>query len=119
MSKHKDYTRYSNQRAEAKETIVGDRVAIAEIPVVESAEETKVEVENNQPVKPKKIGVVADCITLNVRKEPDINSEVICSIPCLTEVVIDDSESTKDFYKVCTPAGIEGFCMVKFVKVRS
>ena len=101
MSKHRDYTKFSNQNVETTN-------AVAEIPVDEPVEE----------VVEQKIGMVTNCITLNVRKEPDSAADVICCIPCLTEVVIDDTESTNDFYKVCTPAGIEGFCMSKFIAVR-
>lgn len=64
------------------------------------------------------IGVVTDCMKLNVRKAPNTNAEVIAVIPALTEVVIDTDESDDAFYKVHTYAGICGFCMKKFIAVR-
>lgn len=63
-------------------------------------------------------GVVTDCTKLNVRAEPDPNADVVAVIPALTEVVISIDASTSSFYKVCTAAGIEGFCMRKYIAVR-
>lgn len=65
-----------------------------------------------------KIGVVTDCIRLNVRKSPNIDAEVAAIIPALTEVIIDENESSDTFYKVCTSDGISGFCMKKFIATR-
>lgn len=62
-------------------------------------------------------GVVSGVNKLNVRKEPSTDAEVVCVIPVNTEVLIDLEESTEDFYKVCTSAGIEGFCMKAYISV--
>lgn len=95
----KDYTRYA-KRQEEKD-------------VVEPVEnESAVEI-----TKPK-TGVVANCLRLNVRKEPKSDGSIICTIECLTEVTIDEKESTNDFYKICTVSGIEGFCMKKFIAIQ-
>lgn len=63
-------------------------------------------------------GVVTDCMRLSVLEEPDDDSEVICRIDALSEVIVDESESTELFYKVCTSAGAEGFCPKKFIAIR-
>ena len=68
-----------------------------------------------EPVEVK--GVVVDCTKLNVRVEPTSNAEVVTTIPSGTEVVIVESESTDEFYKICTEVGVEGFCVRKFVNV--
>lgn len=65
-----------------------------------------------------KIGAVANCIKLNVREGPQTDAAVICEVACHTEVMIDENESTEEFFKVCTAAGIEGFCMKKFIAVK-
>lgn len=65
-----------------------------------------------------KLGVVSDCIKLNVRKEPKVGAPITCEVDCGTELMIDEKESTDEFYKVCTAAGIEGFCMKKFIAVQ-
>ena len=64
-----------------------------------------------------KKGIVTDCLTLNIRKDPDINSEVVGNIKCLSEIMIEDKESTDEFYKICTASGKEGFCMKKYIVV--
>ena len=69
--------------------------------------------EQKEPV----LGIVHQCLTLNVREEPDKDSGVVCSIQCLTEVMVDEEESTQDFYKICTASGIEGYCMKKYISV--
>ena len=64
-----------------------------------------------------KIGVV-NCNKLNVREEPSLDSTIVCEVNSQTELMIDKSESTDNFYKVFTASGIEGFCMKKFISVQ-
>ncbi len=64
------------------------------------------------------IGVVTDCLKLNIRKEPNKDSDVLVVVTCLDELKIDPDASTDDWYAVCTASGIEGFCMKKFVAVK-
>lgn len=82
----------------------------------EIAEDIRVE-ENEEAVE-NVIGVVTDCLKLNIRKEPNKDSDVVVVVTCLDELKIDIDASTDDWYAVCTVAGIEGFCMKKFVVVR-
>lgn len=76
---------------------------------------------SNDLIKPEdvKLGVVAGCKRLNIRKGPQADAKIVCEIDNQTEVVINEAESTDSFYKVCTTTGIEGFCMKKFITVRS
>ena len=64
------------------------------------------------------VGIVSGCKRLNVRSKPSITAMVITEITVDSTVVISLEDSTNDWYKVCTEAGIEGFCMKKFVTVR-
>lgn len=64
------------------------------------------------------IGVVTDCLKLNIRKDPNKDSDVVVVVTCLDELKIDPNNSTDDWYAVCTVTDIEGFCMKKFVAVR-
>lgn len=81
----------------------------------EIVEDTPVE-EIEEEVK-ELIGIVSDCLKLNVRKEPCKDSEVVAVVNCLNELKIDLDASTDDWYAVCTAAGIEGFCMKQFVNL--
>ena len=75
---------------------------------VEEVEET--------PVAKSKIGtLVASCTMLNVREKPNMDATVICSVNAGSKLVITDEESTDDWFKVCTEAGAEGFCMKDYV----
>ena len=65
-----------------------------------------------------KIGLVSNCKKLNVREKPTVEAPVVCEIVCGTELMIDKKESTEEFYKVCIVAGIEGFCMKKFIAIQ-
>lgn len=106
----KDYTRYARQQ---------EKNLFAEPVENKSAEETVENVQVEEVVKSDPIsGVVTDCLKLNIRKEPSANSGIVCAIDCLTEVTIDEKESTDEFYKICTVSGIEGFCMKKFIAIR-
>lgn len=63
------------------------------------------------------IGVVTECVKLNVRKEPAADAEILTTIPLGAEVQIDVFESTEDFYKVCTGAGVEGYCVKDYINI--
>lgn len=65
------------------------------------------------------VGIVINCKNLNVREQPDGEADVLGTIPADSEVLIDESESTSEFYKVCAVSGLEGFCMKKYIAVQS
>lgn len=110
MSK-KDYTKYNKQK-EVTEAVVTDTPVVEQtVDVVETPD-----VPVKEEVKEQK-GIVCNCSQLNVRRKPFPNSEVLGVIKKSTEVIIDLEKSKKDFYKVCTPAGIEGFCMKDYINL--
>lgn len=80
------------------------------------AEEAKVE--ETKVEEPKTItGVVVDCPRLRVRAAANKNAEVLCEINVDSKVLISEKESTNEFYKVCTEAGVEGYCMKQFIGI--
>ena len=64
------------------------------------------------------IGIVTNCLKLNIREKPSKGSRIVTVGTCVDELEIDMGDSNDDWYAVCTAAGIEGFCMKKFVAVR-
>lgn len=67
-----------------------------------------------------KIGIVCNCNSLNVRKEPSLSSSIICSIEKETEVKVYDSGSTDDFYRVSKSDNemrFNGYCMKNYIKI--
>ena len=107
---NRDYTKFSKPEAERT-------VAEIQAEKVEQIEETPVVEEVVVPEKKPVIGVVTNCVKLNIRKYPKPNSTVLCTVDCKSDLVIDEADSTNDYYKVCTAAGIEGYCMKKFVTI--
>lgn len=105
MSKRRDYTKFSHNAPE-----------VSPKPVIEETVEEVVE-PVVEPVVKTETGVVVDCIKLNVRETPNTQAEIVCVINASTNLVIDEAESTEEFYKVCTESGAEGFCMKKFIKI--
>ncbi len=74
--------------------------------------------EESQNFEDVKIGFVTNCKKLNVREKPRTDATIICEVDYQTELMIDEKESTEEFYKVCTATGIEGFCMKKFIAIQ-
>lgn len=74
-----------------------------------------VETENVQ--KPITYGVVFNCFRLRIRKEGNLNGEIICEVESGTKLAVYESQSNNDFYKVCTASGISGYCMKKYVSI--
>ena len=106
QNRRTNYTNYSSKKPnDEPQNSIADEVT-------ETAEVT-VSVKETNPV-----GVVVGCEKLNVRKEPSINSEVVFQFPCNMEVEIFVDKSTEDWFYVCNAAGIEGFCMKKYIDSR-
>lgn len=95
------------------EQSIDSDIAVEEQDVVSSVEVEVVEVEE---VKVKE-GTVFNCEQLRVRREPNTNAHVLCTIPKETKLIIKEEESTNEFYKVLLTNGVEGFCMKKFITV--
>lgn len=63
-------------------------------------------------------GVVTDCLRLNVRSKPSPDGEVLAVLDAFSEVVVDSGSSTGAFCKIRTAAGVEGFCMKKYIALQ-
>ena len=73
------------------------------------------------PKKETKVGIVANCEKLNLRRSPLKDSDGANIITVLlpgVAVLIDEDESTSNFYKVTTEDGLEGYCMRQFIEVK-
>ena len=118
-----NYSQYSNKKnnhvnnepemepwivPEEDETVIPE---VEETPEIVLVEETVETVTLPETVT----GVVANCAKLNVRVAPVANAEVVCVLAAKTEIEISVAESTDEWFKICTAAGIEGYCMRNFV----
>lgn len=126
---NKNYKNYS--KMSAPENVVKDPVDIEE--VVEEPASTEVEPTNNTadatPVTavdpepevtaaPPVNGVVVNCERLRVRKLPNKDSEVLGLITEGSKVQINLDNSTINWYAVYTAAGLEGYCMKKYISTK-
>ena len=79
-----------------------------------SIEESKKEVAKMEAPSKKKGKVI--CQSLNMRKGPTIDSEILRILTKGTEVkILDDTDDT--WYKVCVGGVGTGFCMREFIKL--
>ena len=63
-------------------------------------------------------GVVVNCLVNDILDKPSDDAVVITHLPSLTEVMVDEDESTDNFYKIYTATSIEGYCNKRFIAVR-
>lgn len=110
---YKNYNSFSSQKP--AEEVKPEPVEVEVNEEVKTEEPTPV-VEQPKPEVKQLTGNVAGCAKLNVRKEPNKDAEILAVINEGAEVVINKIKSTMDFYSVCTAAGIDGYCMKKFIK---
>lgn len=130
MSHNKNYSKFSQKKENVnlEEIFPETEVVEADVeqepimdPVVEAeAEQAQEIVEESQEVEEAvpTVGFVDNCECLRVRKESNVDSEELCIINKLSEVVIDLDNSTDYFYKVTTSEGVEGYCMKKFITIK-
>lgn len=131
MSNH-NYSQYSNNKKKKNynqpKVEVKDFVTTVEAP--EEPAEIKMEsapvvepVIVNETVEtvslPKTVsGTVVNCSKLNVRAKPAIDAEVVAVLNNGAEIEIDPARSSTDWLKITTAAGVDGFCMRKFVNAK-
>lgn len=130
MSHNKNYSKFSQKKESVNlEEIFPETEAVeADVeqepitdPVIEAeAEQAQEIVKESQEVEEAvpTVGFVDNCERLRVRKESNVDSEELCIINKLSEVVIDLDNSTDYFYKVTTSEGVEGYCMKKFITIK-
>lgn len=112
MSKYHVYTDQSNPVTPE----VAEEVYVkTEPPIEDTVESAETDDEVFEPF----IGTVINCTKLNVRKEPNKEAEIVCKVDSGSELMIDATNSTGDWYSVCTGAGIEGFCMKEYISVKA
>ena len=130
MSQNKNYSKFSQKKENVNleeifpetEAVEADaeQEPIMDPVVEEEAEQAQEIVEESQKVEEsvQTVGFVDNCEHLRVRKGSNVDSEELCIINKLSEVVIDLDNSTDYFYKVTTSEGVEGYCMKKFITIK-
>lgn len=107
MSK-RNYTNYAKKFAE--------KSVEPEVVDTTDVELTEVDSVETEPVTPTPVyGIVSGCNSLNIRKEPDRDAEVLCVETIKSIVAVDLYKSTNEWYAVCTKDGVDGFCMKQYI----
>lgn len=107
----KDYTKFSKEQKEPNASAHPIKVEVPRPKDEHEPTSTEVIAEP----EPHITGVVIECEKLNVRRGPYMISPVLCTVRLGEELIIDEKESTNEFYKVCTAEGTKGYCMKKFI----
>lgn len=113
MSHKPNYTKYSNFSKPQEAPVVEPEVKDEEETVIESVTEEPVIEEDGDET----IGVIVKCERLNVRETASPDATVLTTVPKGAQVKVNIFESTNDFYKVCTEAGVEGYCAKDYINI--
>ena len=110
MAKKQNYSKMYSKETESKvEPIIDDVVEQAECDTV---------VEETPAVAISMIGIVSGCKRLNIRTNPNPNSDVAYVVNENCELHVDSEKSTNDWWHVRNAAGIEGYCMKAYIKIK-
>lgn len=138
MSKHHNYRNYNTmsnrvdeavpvevkeevveviEEAIANEEVDVDETAACNEPVAEpEAELPTIEGNGNEPL----VGIVSGCAKLNIRAAASTTADVVTVVNEDTVLMIEyPVDQNSDWFKIYTETGVEGFCMKKFVEIRS
>lgn len=62
-------------------------------------------------------GVVVDCVKLNIRSKPSSDADIVSTIVSGTNVTIDTSKNTDEWYYIYTADGVTGYCLKTNIRV--
>lgn len=85
--------------------------------------EPQVQVNENvtqEPVEKEvpKVGVVDNCVRLNIRVAPRITADVRLIIEKGDEVILCEKQPKGEWFRVRTQNNTEGFCMKKYITIQ-
>ena len=101
----------NNNRKEVREPQVQVNENVAQEPVENVTQEP---VEKEAP----KVGVVDNCVRLNIRVAPRITADVRLIIEKGDEVTLCEKQPKGEWFRVRTQDNTEGFCMKKYITIQ-
>lgn len=115
LSNH-NYSKYYEKNNNVTEDVVeveetAEAVIENTTPEIELVEETVETVAVPETV----VGTVVNCAKLNVRANPNATAAVLCVLDAASEIEINVAKSNNEWVNVLTAAGVDGYCMRKFV----
>ena len=101
----------NNNRKEVREPQVQVNENVTQEPVENVTQEP---VEKEAP----KVGVVDNCVRLNIRVAPRITADVRLIIEKGDEVILCEKQPKGEWFRVRTQNNTEGFCMKKYITIQ-
>lgn len=124
LNNHKPFTYVNNnvkqtmrsEEKEIEENINENNEIINNVGIenTDAINECPVEILETESITTNIKAIVTDCERLNVRSNPDINSDVLKIINNGDKLDIIDLNENSEFYKIIID-NIEGYCMKKFI----
>lgn len=102
-----------NTRGKRKELDPIDEVAMEQPVIEEVASEVTEEPKTDELLD----GIVHNCVKLNVRRNPSIESDVVAVLNEQDQIKVKDVDTLSDWYFIQLPNGEEGFSMKKYIAV--
>lgn len=107
--------RERSETAAKPESVAKSKPVIMEAPAAPVKPELVKETVETKALPKTVTGVVVNCSKLNVRAEPSLFADVVCVLDAENEIKIDVAQSNREWFKINTAIGAEGYCMRKFV----
>ena len=106
----------NNNRKEVREPQVNENVTQEPVEKEAQVKEnvTQEPVEKEAP----KVGVVDNCVRLNIRVAPRITADVRLIIEKGDEVILCEKQPKGEWFRVRTQNNTEGFCMKKYITIQ-
>ena len=91
-----------------------------QVQVNENVTQEPVENVTQEPVEKEalKVGVVDNCVRLNIRVAPRITADVRLIIEKGDEVILCEKQPKGEWFRVRTQDNTEGFCMKKYITIQ-
>lgn len=114
MSKH-NYSQYSKKSNGTVNRTVKSTSPVKTTPEVKMEVDLVPETVDTVTLPATVTGVVVNCIKLNVRAEPNRDSDIVCVLDAKSEIIIDVNKSVDGWFYVSTAGNVNGYCMRKYI----
>lgn len=112
-NKKKSYNKMYNAE---DQQVVSETVEDAVVETAETIETVEATVKVDKPKFT--TGIVVGCTKLNVRENPDMTGNILCELMVSSKVKVNIANKYDDWFHVRTDAGVEGYCMKKYISTK-
>ena len=80
--------------------------------------ETETLLSQGKIVKKNILGTIINCFAVNIRKEPNTNSEVLFTVKAGNDVILNDEKPENGWYNITEKYGFTGYVMADYVEIK-